>query len=748
MRTIKNTFPVLIITLLSFLFNNFSYGQFTMTQKSFEPNNSRTYFSNFGVFNQDINASAGYFWPASSNKSAIFTSGLTIGALINGSLRMASASYRGEYYTGYINNGVAYTDTNFRIYKVKRGDNALNNPDYANWGAMIPFGAPYVDVNSNGQYDAGIDIPGVKNAEQTIFIQLTDGFIARHDTSEGFGGGTLPLNAELTITAWGYKNVAIVEDFQFIKFRIINKNNLPWTHTYLGFIADPDLGAHYNDYIGCDTIRKLSYCYNYNNFDSVYGYNPPAVGFLLLKGLLNNNVTPSTSIDLSSFTFFDNTGYAQQAPCETDPNGELYPAYLFLKGYKKDSSVFKNPLTTPPSPTKFVYSGDPETGIGWTEYKGSVRNCASNPNPPPLTSNNPGDRRILISMGAENFTMAPNDTQTIIISQMIARGSNNKNSVTKLKALSDTVRNIYNNGFKLFNSISGNIKFQDDNQPVTSGSVKAMRLDVNTGNIIILDSAGIQPNGNYILENVPVGDVYIGAVPNSAPPVDYVLTYHPSSIYWKDAILLRPTGNLTNIDVKVMRRINITSSNNISGRVSSVNPSTALKDVNLYVKEGNNFVGYDVSLINGVYKINSLPTGNIKIIADRIGFSSDSITLTLTKNILDSVNFYLTRLYIGIKPVSNIIQDNFYLFQNYPNPFNPSTIIKFQIKESKFVTLKVYDVLGKEVAKVVNEILKPGVYEVPFSINKYSDYRFSSGIYFYKLTAGEYSETKKMVLIK
>ncbi len=83
------------------------------------------------------------------------------------------------------------------------------------------------------------------------------------------------------------------------------------------------------------------------------------------------------------------------------------------------------------------------------------------------------------------------------------------------------------------------------------------------------------------------------------------------------------------------------------------------------------------------------------------------------------------------------------LLQNYPNPFNPSTKIKFDIPKSDFVSLKIFDALGREVAALVNEQLKPGTYEAEFN-----GANFSSGVYFYKLTAGDYVETKKMVLVK
>lgn len=97
----------------------------------------------------------------------------------------------------------------------------------------------------------------------------------------------------------------------------------------------------------------------------------------------------------------------------------------------------------------------------------------------------------------------------------------------------------------------------------------------------------------------------------------------------------------------------------------------------------------------------------------------------------------------GINFISSEIPSNYSLFQNYPNPFNPSTNIKYQISKNSFVILKVYDLLGREISTLVNELQKAGVYEIQFSNSG-----LTSGIYFYRMQAGNYSETKKMVYIK
>lgn len=98
---------------------------------------------------------------------------------------------------------------------------------------------------------------------------------------------------------------------------------------------------------------------------------------------------------------------------------------------------------------------------------------------------------------------------------------------------------------------------------------------------------------------------------------------------------------------------------------------------------------------------------------------------------------------IGIQQVSSEVPKAFYLAQNYPNPFNPSTKIKFSLPKTAFTKITIYDVLGREVSLIANEELKAGSYEVSWNADN-----FPSGVYFYRLTAGQYTETKKMLMIK
>mgnify|MGYP002863741179 CR=1 FL=1 len=121
-----------------------------------------------------------------------------------------------------------------------------------------------------------------------------------------------------------------------------------------------------------------------------------------------------------------------------------------------------------------------------------------------------------------------------------------------------------------------------------------------------------------------------------------------------------------------------------------------------------------------------------------VGFGTNSLT-TLDEGYLLSVN--------GVSSVSESGNNpgDFSLEQNYPNPFNPSTSIQYAIASRQFVQLRVFDVLGNEIATLVNEEKSPGVYNIEFGTGSTE---LSSGIYFYMITAGEFVQTKKMILVK
>lgn len=501
---------------------------------------------NTGVFNQNLisELTPSFQWPANSGKFLGLSAGLCLGAYSNGVLKLANVTYNGEYTPGYVINGggvpIPKTDVAYHIYKVSKGDNCANNPDFCNWSSMIDKGAPFDDININGIYDEGIDIPGVKNAEQTIFICITDGFAATHSISEGFSGGTAPLFAEVAFTSWIYDNPGY-EDVQFMKYRFKNMSLVEWKKTYFSMFVHPQIGDSLDDYVGCDTLRRLGYAYNRDNEDgsgqgNTYGTAPPAVGMTLL----NDNV----GLGMTSFHYTIPQQVEPAPSCEEFPITPL-EAYNLMRGYKKDNTPWLDATSLTTKTTKYTFPGDPETNTGWTEYNGVIGNCFGSMSGE-VTPNFSRARTFLMSTGAENLNVNSTTFPVLYYAQLAARGTDNKNSVTRLKMLSDKAQQLFNNYFV-----------------------------------------------------------------------------------------------------------------------------------------------------------------------------------------------------IGINPISTTIPDNFSLYQNYPNPFNPETKIKFEIPQSDFVNLTVYDLNGRLIEELVNEKLSGGTYEVNFTAKN-----LTSGIYFYQINSTSFSQTKKMILVK
>jgi hypothetical protein len=183
-------------------------------------------------------------------------------------------------------------------------------------------------------------------------------------------------------------------------------------------------------------------------------------------------------------------------------------------------------------------------------------------------------------------------------------------------------------------------------------------------------------------------------------------------------------------------------------------------------------VGNVVDTINGFGKISTVKTTNYG--ANWVVKDINQISLVTGLSLIDQNNFFMSGGDLSSSPsfarilkstnggnvfvnqIGGEIPATYSLHQNYPNPFNPITKIKFDIaplSRSKnlrgggvggvLTSLKIYDILGKEIQTLVNEQLQPGSYEVTFDGSN-----FSSGVYFYKLTAGDLAQTKSMLLIK
>ena len=145
---------------------------------------------------------------------------------------------------------------------------------------------------------------------------------------------------------------------------------------------------------------------------------------------------------------------------------------------------------------------------------------------------------------------------------------------------------------------------------------------------------------------------------------------------------------------------------------------------------------------NGIIKLQNLPGRTFVgymfggILADGANFSTSGPSDKIYK-------LYITKNPIGIQPIGNQIPKSFSLHQNYPNPFNPSTKINFEIPVSGFVNITIYDLLGRKVEELVNGTFRAGFYVTEWDAAKYA-----SGVYVYRIISGDYSDVKRMILIK
>ncbi len=180
------------------------------------------------------------------------------------------------------------------------------------------------------------------------------------------------------------------------------------------------------------------------------------------------------------------------------------------------------------------------------------------------------------------------------------------------------------------------------------------------------------------------------------------------------------------------------------------NPAgTGLQYINLatpYSYNGTGNLLIEICYDNSAWTSNTTVAGTSQtgtVIHNHVDGSS-GCTLTSTSTASTRPNLcMIINTATSVNPVGTSLPQVYSLSQNYPNPFNPTTKINFALPKQGFVTLKIYDVLGREVRTLVNEVKSAGSYTVDFNASEYS-----SGVYFYKLESNDFSDIKKMMLIK
>jgi subtilisin-like proprotein convertase family protein len=333
--------------------------------------------------------------------------------------------------------------------------------------------------------------------------------------------------------------------------------------------------------------------------------------------------------------------------------------------------------------------------------------------------------------------------------------------------------------------------------PIGTGS-NAPRLYYKVGNSPYTSVNAVSHIGryyNYSIPGFPVGSQisyyfalqdstgsYVSTLPSGGgganppgsipPPSSYVYYVYESAAYFSSGIP-KPINDLEFIydtihvpihgivsDIKVTLNINHSNDGNLIIMLRRPSSSSTLSQ---YAGQGGqNFTGtiFDDTASKLISQGTPPFIGRFKPFSSFSVFIGQQIYGDWILNILDNntgnqgtlLNWNIQFKYatpIGVKEINSVAKD-YKLYQNYPNPFNPNTTIQFDIKDSRFTVLKVYDILGKEVKVLVNDVLSQGSYKVDFNGSG-----LSSGIYFYSLEtsdpsgkASDFRDVKRMVLIK
>jgi uncharacterized protein YegP (UPF0339 family) len=297
------------------------------------------------------------------------------------------------------------------------------------------------------------------------------------------------------------------------------------------------------------------------------------------------------------------------------------------------------------------------------------------------------------------------------------------------------------------NCISGTV-LDSAGTTIVKGSVFAFRKGLN-----LKDRFGFKRRvpidtltGSYSFTNLEPGEYILLAEGHGYVP-SFFKYDGSTTLSWKnaDSVVVTDSSLLTGINFNLKTHVKKTGGGFAFGTVKGNDGSTLPGTLNYLVDANGAFADYCLTDLDGSYIISNIDAGSYTMVSSLASFQDAQKTLTV-----DYLNNSTLNVDVSLTPNSTTgINDNvatingYALNQNYPNPFNPSTIISYQIPQNSFVTLKVYNILGKEVATLVNEQQIAGKYNFNFKASN-----LASGIYIYKLTAGSFTSVKKLTLLK
>lgn len=427
----------------------------------------------------------GYLVPQASGNPPIFASGIWIGGMVDGNLRVAGSTYdRFEFWPGPLNDDGSLPNPGDcgefdRIYKVSEIDirnldaGLPPSADLAAWPAEL--GAPVLAAPGNGfdddgdgltdEGEDGIDndgdnfiderdekeraIPAVRQAAGRSVYDLAAG-----DRPEIIGNQALwwvmndlgnthqktltpPIGVEVQVLAFSFARADALNDVTFYRYRVIKKTPGTMEETFFSIFSDPDLGNASDDFVGVDTTLSLGFVYNEQEMDAVYGI-PPATGYDFFQGPIvdaDGDGERDDTLGVTRYSYFQNGGTA----AVSDPT-EGVGMYNYMQGLWNDGTPVtegSDGYQTTGEVTLFAFPGDPVQQEFWSE-ENVDGNGMRNPS---------GDRRFLVTTGP--FDLEQGVAQDIVFGIVFGQGSDRLNSITVMRQADALAQAAYDADFEL-----------------------------------------------------------------------------------------------------------------------------------------------------------------------------------------------------------------------------------------------------------------------------------------------------------
>ncbi|HEX9652472.1 MAG TPA: carboxypeptidase regulatory-like domain-containing protein [bacterium] len=292
------------------------------------------------------------------------------------------------------------------------------------------------------------------------------------------------------------------------------------------------------------------------------------------------------------------------------------------------------------------------------------------------------------------------------------------------------------------NSISGTVVDEATGVAIAGAEMVAMTADKKSFSAVTND------NGFYRIATLPDGEYYVCAYHE-----DYIPHFYGTTAQrWEDATPIRLANGISVSGIDFGLQALQSFVGQISGTTFAGSSALSGALVSVFDQE-NVLVSADNSYYNGYFTISGLPTGEYTLLASKIGFNSITLPGKIAINLASTP--VASGAIVQLESVTAVDEEDdpdvpsrFSLNPNYPNPFNPSTVIRFALPEAAVVEISVYDVLGRRVRTLLNELRPLGNHQISWDGRDEHGAVVSSGILFYRIKAGQFSETKRMVLLR